>query len=188
MKRLISIVLLCSVMACTSEDSGPAQLSGKEPVTDWRLQIQLPDVELPAQLHLSDDGSEAWVTNGSEKVYIDEVSRQGENWRLHFPAFNNTLELREKDDSLEGTLTLVKRGYEQLMQVTGEPDRGFRFKSDPKASSDFTGRWQVLAGQARYRFRYPGCGYFRQNHGIGNIAHAQSCVGISHHDFYRSQG
>lgn len=143
MKRLIFIVLLSSLMACVSEDSEQTRPISKKPVTDWRLLIQLPDVELPAQLHLSVEGGEAWITNGLEKVYIDEVSRQGEDWRLHFPTFNNTLVLREKDGSLEGNLTLVKRGYEQLMQVTGEPYRGFRFRSDPQATSDFTGRWQV---------------------------------------------
>ena len=143
MKRLILIVLLGSLMACVSEDSELTKQSSNEPVTDWRLLIQLPDVELPAQLHLSADGSEAWVLNGLEKVSIDDVSREGEHWRLHFPAFNNTLLLREKDGFLEGKLTLVKRGYEQLMPVRGEPDSGFRFMSDPKAKSDFTGRWQV---------------------------------------------
>jgi len=143
MTRLILILLLGLQMACHSEEAGLTERPGNQAVTDWRLLIQLPDVELPARLHLSADGSEAWVLNGLEKVNIDDVSKDGENWRLHFPAFNNTLVLREKNGFMEGELTLVKRGYKQLMPVRAEPDSGFRFLSDPKPESDFTGRWQV---------------------------------------------
>jgi len=143
MRRLFLLVLVCFLVACGSEDSGQAPVAGKEPVTDWRLLIQLPDVELPVRLHLASDGSEAWFINGLEKVRVGDVSREGENWRLYFPAFNNTVLLHEKDGRLEGDLTLVKRGYKQLMQVTGEPDEGYRFMPEPQANSDFTGRWQV---------------------------------------------
>lgn len=143
MKRLILILLLGSLMACTAEDSEQTQLSSIEAVTDWRLLIRLPDVELPVQLHLSTDGSEAWLVNGLEKVSIEDISKQGDSWRLHFSTFNSTLLLHEKDGFLEGKLTLVKRGYEQVMPVRGEPDKGYRFISVSDVKSDFTGRWQV---------------------------------------------
>lgn len=144
MRQVVFLVLVLLLSACGSENLEPVPAAANEPVTDWRLTIHLPDVELPVQLHLAADASEAWFSNGLEKVSVSEVSRQGENWRLYFPAFNNTLLLREKGGHLEGSLTLVKRGYEQLMQVTGEPDPGYRFVPNPKATSEFTGRWQVV--------------------------------------------
>ncbi len=144
MRQVIFLVLALSLLACGSEDTGQAHSVSEGPVTDWRLLVHLPDVDLPVQLHLAADGSEAWFKNGLERVSVPEVSRQGKNWRLYFPAFNNTLVLRENGERLEGTLTLVKRGYEQIMQVTGEPDPGYRFVPDPQAISEFTGRWQVV--------------------------------------------
>lgn len=143
MRYVASLTLIFLLVACGSEDTSHGPALNKEPVTDWRLTIHLPDVELPVQLHLAPDASDAWVINGLERVSVPEVSRQAENWRLYFPAFNNTLLLREDGDRLEGSLTLVKRGYEQVMRVTGEADPGFRFVATPQAKSDFTGRWQV---------------------------------------------
>jgi hypothetical protein len=72
-----------------------------------------------------------------------EAAEPVTDWRLYFPAFNNTLVLREQNGRLEGSLTLVKRGYEQLMQVSGVPDPGYRFIPDARAESEFTGRWEV---------------------------------------------
>ena len=147
MKRVLvstlGLLLFAGLFACGSENSGDSSRIAKEPVTDWRLLIHLPDVELPVQLHLPSDGGEAWFRNGREKVNISDVSKEGKEWRLYFPAFNNTLVLREDGDRLEGSLTLVKRGYEQVMKVTGQPDPGYRFVPVPQPESEFTGRWEV---------------------------------------------
>lgn len=114
-----------------------------EAVSEWRLLISLPEIDLPVHLHLAPDGSEAWFTNGAERVVVPDVSRQGETWILHFPTFKNTLRLEQHADTLAGTLTLVKRGYEQVMPVTGAPDPGYRFSGDPRPAVDVTGRWEV---------------------------------------------
>jgi hypothetical protein len=143
MRQVILLILAFSLYGCDSENTAQSPSASHQPVNDWRLTIHLPDVDLPVQLHLASDGSEAWFSNGLEKVGVPEISKQGKNWRLYFPAFNNTLLLHEHEDRLEGSLTLIKRGYEQLMQVTGEPDPGYHFVPNPQARSEFTGRWQV---------------------------------------------
>jgi len=143
MRQVVLLLLIVLLAACGSEDKGQVATETGNTVSDWRLVIQLPEVELPVKLHLATDGSEAWVSNGQEKVVVSEISRQGDSWRLYFPAFNNTLLLHQEGERLKGSLTLVKRGYEQVMQVTGEPDPGYRFLPNPVASSDFTGRWEV---------------------------------------------
>lgn len=133
MHRVLVLTLILFLTAC-----GP-----REPVTDWRLTISLPDVELPVQLHLAPDGSEAWFSNGSEQVRVPEINREGDTWTLRFPAFNNTLQLVQEGDRLSGTLTLVKRGYQQVMEVLGDPDPGYRFRQNPETAVDVTGRWAV---------------------------------------------
>ena len=115
---------------------------GEDPaVTEWRLVIQLPDVELPVHLHL--DQGEAWFGNGLERVRVPEVHQQGDSWTLRFPAFNNTLSLQRDGRRLSGSLTLVKLGYEQVMPVTGTPADGHRFVDQPRPAGDVTGRWAV---------------------------------------------
>ncbi|MEJ2534695.1 MAG: TlpA disulfide reductase family protein [Gammaproteobacteria bacterium] len=130
---ILSLTALAVLGACARE----------EPVTDWRVLIQLPDAELPVRMHLDPDGGEAWFENGLERVAVPELSRDGDRWRLRFPAFNSTLELVRTGDRLEGTLTLVKRGYEQVMPVRAAPDPGHRFVADPRPQVDVTGRWAV---------------------------------------------
>jgi thiol-disulfide isomerase/thioredoxin len=101
----------------------------------------LPDAELPVLLHLDESG--AWFGNGIERVVVPEVSREGQQWTLRFPAFNNTLVLQRDGDRLAGELTLVKRGYEQVMPVNGTPAVGYRFVSQAAPAADVTGRWAV---------------------------------------------
>lgn len=112
---------------------------------DWRVEIQLqPDVVLPVGLHIARNGEDAWFSNGAERVEVGEVSIEGNRYRLRFPAFNNTLELTRDGDRLSGTLTLVKRGYEQHLPVRAEPHPGYRFSPQPQAEVDVTGRWEVI--------------------------------------------
>lgn len=110
---------------------------------DWRVEISLPEATLPVGLHIARDGSAAWFSNGVERVEVGEVSVEGSVYSLRFPAFNNHLELQREGDRLSGTLTLVKRGYEQTMPVEARPDPGYRFSADPQADIDVTGRWEV---------------------------------------------
>ena len=65
--RLVLIGLVSLVMvACDS--SKPAEEAvtrqvGNETSENWRMVIQLPGQELPVQMHLASDNSEAWFGN-----------------------------------------------------------------------------------------------------------------------------
>ncbi|NND44673.1 MAG: TlpA family protein disulfide reductase [Xanthomonadales bacterium] len=138
--RLFTLTLVALLVACSEPDQATAPA---EPVTDWRVLIQLPEAELPVRLHLAPDGSEAWFANGPERVEVGEIARAGEGWVLRFPVFNNTVTLRPTAAGFEGELTLVKRGYEQVMPLTAAPHPGYRFIEDPQPEVDVTGRWSV---------------------------------------------
>jgi thiol-disulfide isomerase/thioredoxin len=141
--RILLLLLSLLLFACSQDDAGKPETS-VAPVEYWRVSIALPDAELPVTLHLAPDGSEAWFMNGAEVVWVPEVSKQGSSWTLRFPTFNNTILLNETEIGLEGSLTLVKRGYEQHMELSAEPDRGFRFTEQARPAMDVTGRWEVL--------------------------------------------
>jgi len=141
---LVPLLILMIFMAACSRDNQSETVVEDAPVSDWRLVIVLPDIELPVSLHLALDGSEAWINNGAEKVLVPEINREGDSWVLRFPTFNNTLVLKKSGSGLSGSLTLVKRGYEQVMELEAEADRGFRFVEDARPKIDVTGRWEVL--------------------------------------------
>jgi peroxiredoxin len=147
MNRLRQCVVFLGLLALVACEGQPDPESTVSQDTwngeDWRVEIQLPDIALPVGLHISSDGSEAWFTNGLERVRVGELSIDDNQYRIRFPAFNNTIEMQRQGDSLSGTLTLAKRGYQQHMPVTATPDPGYRFSPDPEPGIDVTGRWQV---------------------------------------------
>lgn len=139
------IAILTAALVAVSCGREPAETGTVDhaAVTDWRVTIDLPGTVLPVRLHLAPDGSEAWFENSVERVQVPQVRAVDGGWILRFPAFNNTIELQRTSQGYEGTLTLVKRGYEQVMPLRAEPDPGFRFMAAPAPGADFTGRWEV---------------------------------------------
>lgn len=137
---LLALILLTS---CSREEPAQTVTEKAAPVSDWLLTIALPDIDLPVQLHLAPDASEAFLANGPERVGITDIRRDGNTLTLRFPAFNNTIVLEQSDNRLNGNLTLVKRGYEQVMTLQGIPDPGYRFTENPSPEIDVTGRWEV---------------------------------------------
>ncbi len=146
--RISSLVLMLALLAaCDSGTDSQLSVTTQDAAAlpeNWRLEIQLPQVVLPVALHLANDLSAAWLENGAERVPVPAISHNGSHLQLRFPAFNNTFELEMTEQRLEGELTLVKLGYEQLMPVTGSRGLDYRFTASPKAAVDLTGRWQVV--------------------------------------------
>lgn len=147
----MALLLIAMTLAAGCEQSAEPAAEVGQPgwnedakVEDWRVEFRLPDITLPVGLHIARDGSAAWFSNGVERVEVGEVTVEGDRYVLRFPAFNNHLELRRDGDRMSGTLTLVKRGYEQHIPIEARPDPGYRFSADPQAEIDVTGRWEVI--------------------------------------------
>jgi len=147
MRHLLLASTLVLLAGCNPGSDGsavPDPQAAAHAVEFWRLEIQLPDTVLPVRLHLASDFGSAWLENGPERVTIADIGRDGSHLRLHFPAFNNTFELMLEDQSLSGTLTLVKLGYQQIMPVSGRRGLDYRFSPAPSPDMDVTGRWETL--------------------------------------------
>ena len=140
----LSLAVIAACDAGTGHGAGTTQHHAAGPTENWRLEIELPQVVLPVQLHLAKDSRSAWLQNGAERVPITDIRRDGERLRLHFPAFNNTFDLVLEDQRLSGNLTLVKLGYEQVMPVRGRRGLTYRFSPEPNPGMDVSGRWETL--------------------------------------------
>jgi peroxiredoxin len=142
--RQFLMFMAISLLVCCSRAPDPTSApEAGAAIEDWLVTVQLPQVELPVHLHLAADGGEAWFSNGLEQARVDDIRRTDDGWILRFPAFNNTVRLQETDEGLAGSLTLVKRGYEQVMELSARPYDGHRFAADPEPAIDVTGRWEV---------------------------------------------
>jgi peroxiredoxin len=147
MRYSILVITLLLLAGCDSQTSGRDSVATQEAVNlseNWRIEIQLPDTVLPVQLHLANDFTEAWFVNGVERVVVPEINRDGSHLQLRFPSFNNTFDLELSGNSLAGELTLVKRGYEQVMPVSGVRGVPYRFSETPEPAVDVTGRWEAV--------------------------------------------
>ena len=146
---LLMLLVIITLQGCGPAAETQQEASGSATSSDWdgeswRVEIELPDTTLPVAMKLAADGSAAWFENGSERVDVGVLDVEGNQYTMRFPAFNNTITLEREGDSLSGTLTLVKRGYEQHMPVRAVPDPGYRFSAAPEAAMDVTGRWEVV--------------------------------------------
>jgi peroxiredoxin len=148
MMRLILLSLLSLVLAACEPAQQETQVQSpvktEKPSETWRVVIELPGMELPVQLHLDNQASEAWFINGSEQVRVPEITRNGDQLTLRFPAFNNTFELTQSGDRMEGQLTLVKRDYEQVMRVSAKRGLEYRFSESAEPGFNVTGRWETV--------------------------------------------
>lgn len=146
MRLAVPLLCLCAVTACDSSgESGraDAETNGVAQPEHWRVEIQLPDVALPVGLRMSADFTEAWFENGAEKVIVPDIQQDGNHLRLRFPSFNTTLDLQLDGDRFNGSLSLSKLGYEQVMPVQGWRGETHRFSAQAEAAVDVTGRWEV---------------------------------------------
>jgi peroxiredoxin len=146
--RLVLISLVSLVMvACDSSKHAEEVVTdqpGGETSENWRMVIQLPGQELPVQMHLASDNSEAWFINGIERVHVPEIEADGDRLTLRFPHFNNSFELTRSGDEMHGELTLVKLGYEQVMPVSARRGVTYRYSESPVSDVNVTGLWETV--------------------------------------------
>lgn len=137
------LLAAASLLAC-------GQPSGDEepiPAGRWRIEFSVPGGMLPVGLELtrSDAGLEALFLNGTERVAVPRVTERGRQLTLAFPAFNNRLVAEWDGETLDGVLTLVKRGgVMQEIPFRARPGADFRFvPAQGAAQTDVSGRWAV---------------------------------------------
>lgn len=145
--KFISLLLLMPITllttSCGSDESVSALASGT-----WRGVITLPGGELPFQMQVLDtaDGdTQAYIINGKERVPVTALQVQDDQVKIDFPAFNNHMVGRLKNNVIEGELVLVKRhGVKQHMPLRIVADTDYRFFARaPIVNADFTGKWEV---------------------------------------------
>lgn len=151
MKLLLISLLGLMLTACdapTQNQPGEKPMADVENSQTWRMIIELPGFELPVVMHLANDLSEAWFINGDERVMVPEIIANGQNLSLRFPTFNNSIELVRSGNTMSGTLTIVKLGYEQHMPVRVERGNEQRFitgvESESEPEINVTGRWETV--------------------------------------------
>lgn len=132
-----------ALMACGPPDNGPQPI----PEGIWRVEFVVPGGMLPVSLELSRtaDGLTAAFINGPERVSVPRAIEQGHRLELEFPAFNNRLVGEWNGRTLDGTLTLIKRGgVVQEIPFRARPGVEYRFvPRQSGAQADVSGRWAV---------------------------------------------
>lgn len=145
-KRIAAACLLAVIAACGRVV--PVDEPATEPQTGaWQAIITVPggEIETSFELEQDDTGYHASLVNGQERIRIDEVTFADGELVLRFPVFNNEIRAQFDGESLQGSLTLIKRfGTTQTL-----PFRAMRGTEHPHAAAeepareDLSGRWAV---------------------------------------------
>jgi len=125
----------------------------------WRAVLQVPGGDLPFGLEFATEQGRrhAVLINGDDRVRIDEIKIDGERITLRMPGYENRIEASFKEDSMEGTLTMIKSGGKpQIIPLTARYGEQWRFtapQDSPVAPAvNLSGRWawQFVDGDKSY--------------------------------------
>ena len=147
------MLLMASTLAlasCSRTDGGP-----RDGV--WRAVLQVPGGELPFSIEFVHEqgGRVAYLVNGPDRIRVDEIAVDGDAVTLRMPGFNNRIDATLQDDTLSGTLLMVKpKGKDQRIPFRARHGDVFRFSPDGPADAappapgappapDVSGRWAV---------------------------------------------
>jgi peroxiredoxin len=131
---------LVLLAACSSRTDEPQ-------VGAYRAVLGLPGGEAPFGLEIGkeQDGYVLYLSNGSERTRVDNVSVGNGELTAVFPGYENSLRARLYRKGLEGTVTLIKAGgKEQVITLKATLGQTHRFFEDALTdNADVAGRWEA---------------------------------------------
>ena len=147
MRKGLGPISLVWVLASCSPEVTVTEPQPDPPNGPWQAIITVPggEIETAFELSRTDDGYNASLVNGQERVSIDEISYSDGMLVLRFPVFNNEIRAQYADGVLSGELTLVKRqGKTQSLPFVARPGNEHHHNERLEAASvDMSGRWSA---------------------------------------------
>ena len=143
--RATALALLAAALAL-SACSKPA--SRELQAGSYRATLELPGSKtVPFGLDVAQEetGKVLYVTNGDERIRLDEVEVTPGQLQARFPGYETTLSATVKGGELTGDVTLVHAGGKVLkLPFTAQLGATWRFYPDALPdNADFAGRWDV---------------------------------------------
>ena len=140
-----ALALLAAALAL-SACSKPA--SRELQAGSYRATLELPGSKtVPFGLDVAQEepGTVLYVTNGDERIRLDEVTVTTGQLQARFPGYETTLSAQVKGGELTGDVTLVHAdGKELKLPFTAQLGATWRFYPEPLPdNADFSGRWDV---------------------------------------------
>jgi thiol-disulfide isomerase/thioredoxin len=132
----------------------------------YRAVLQLPGGELPFQLEVAReaDTTVLYLTNGAERTRVSDVAIKNGSMSAKFPGLENRLAAKVSRDSLDGEVTMIRKGgEEQKLPFRAEHDKLYRFFANSASdNADVAGRWEVTFTEDDGK-SYPAVAEFSQN-------------------------
>jgi thiol-disulfide isomerase/thioredoxin len=127
--------------SCSSRLDEPA-------VGSYRAVATLPGGEAPFGLEVAKENNRyvLYLVNGAERTTVRNLRLDNGELVARFPGYENSLRVKMRRDSLEGTITLIKAGgVEQMIPFKAKLGEDYRFFKDSVAeNADVAGRWNVV--------------------------------------------
>ncbi len=133
----------------------------------YRATLELPGKKsVPFGLDVAQEetGKVLYVTNGDERIRLDEVTVAPDQLHARFPGYETTLSARVRGGELTGDVTLIHADGKVLqLPFTATLGETWRFYPDALPdNADFAGRWDVTFTDGTGR-RTPGVAMFDQS-------------------------
>ena len=142
---LAAFAALCALVSACSRVTEP--VPGR-----YRAVLELPGGEAPVGLDVANEDGRTvlYLSNGSERTRISNVTVKDGELSATFPGYENSLHAKVKRDGLEGSVTLIKAGgVEQVIPFKAKLNETWRFYPEPLTdNADVAGRWEVTLTDA----------------------------------------
>ncbi len=161
--RAPALALLAAALAL-SACSKPA--SRELQAGSYRATLELPgNKTVPFGLDVAQEetGKVLYVTNGDERIRLDEVEVTPDQLQARFPGYETTLSAKVRGGELTGDVTLIHADG-KVLQLPFKAKLGETWRFYPDAlpdNADFAGRWDVAFTDGTGR-RTPGVAMFDQ--------------------------
>ncbi len=152
--RVVVLVVILSILGCTSEDDGPGAGNKSAPTPavsiagQWRAVLASPGGELPFELVIGDDQRSGHVLNGEEIVPFSEVTRDGQQVEMNYRWYDSeiTAEISADGAVMRGRWRKTHQdGVDSSLPFSATRGMAVRFLPLPgqSAAKDISGTWAV---------------------------------------------
>lgn len=149
----IAATLVVASAASAADNATPA--AATVPAGDWRIVIDTPIGEMPANMELSQNGTEWTATfiNGPERMEAEVTTVSGTSLVIEFPSYGHRIAAAVvKDGSMHGVMQFNRQEGTTVVPFSATHGDSHRFFAEAAAPAEnLDGRWALTQMNTVYR-------------------------------------
>ncbi|MDQ3191295.1 MAG: TlpA family protein disulfide reductase [Bacteroidota bacterium] len=144
-KKAQVLFFLLSVFAFSCNVEKKVETKNDIALGKWRGVLELENNTLPFLFEVKDTlGNYIFeITNGEERIFVDEISIQGDSFIIKLPVFDSQIRGKSIGNELSGNWYNNARSKNNVIPFKAFHAKDKRFESNVKPNHNITGKWEI---------------------------------------------